>query len=112
MTMWREGGGKESPRSTRENLRVRELREREREEGLSSPLYSRPGLPGCCQVTVGRGIPGCCQVTVGWSLDRILTLFTTFKVLICGNNLGQPRCLMMRKYENVASIYYKKIFHP
>ena len=51
MSSWRERGSK---------------RERqEREEGANSPFYSGPGLPGCCQVTVGRSIPGCCQVTVG-----------------------------------------------
>ena len=55
-------------------MRIREAGEvREREEGVSSPLYSRPGLPGCCQIKVGRHIPGCCQVIVGWSLDRTLT---------------------------------------
>ena len=40
-------------------------REQEREEGPSSPFYSGSGLPGCCQVTMGRSIPDCCQVTVG-----------------------------------------------
>jgi hypothetical protein len=43
----------------------RETRGQEREEGASSPFYSGPGLPGCCQVTVRSSIPGCCQVTVG-----------------------------------------------
>jgi hypothetical protein len=33
---------------------------RESEDGASSPFHSAPGLPGCC------------QVTVGWSLDRML----------------------------------------
>ena len=57
MTTWREGGregGREEPK--------REAREQVREEGPSSPFYSRSGLPGCCQVTVGRSIPGCCGV--------------------------------------------------
>jgi hypothetical protein len=45
---------------------------RERERVASRPFYSRPGLPGCCQVTVGRSTPGCCPATVGWSLDRML----------------------------------------
>jgi hypothetical protein len=26
------------------------------EEGLNSPFYSKPGLPSCCQVTVGRSL--------------------------------------------------------
>ena len=75
--MERWGEGEETPRGAREKLRVREVREREEgeesEEGVSRPFYSRPGLPGCCQVTVGQGTPGCCQVIVGWSLDRVLT---------------------------------------
>jgi hypothetical protein len=41
--------------------------------GAKQPLYSGPGLPGCCQVTVGRSIPGYCQEPWGWSLDRIPT---------------------------------------
>jgi hypothetical protein len=34
---------------------------REREEGPSTPFYTGPRLPGCCQVTVGSSIPGYCQ---------------------------------------------------
>jgi hypothetical protein len=30
------------------------------EEGPSIPFYSGPGLPDCCQVTVGWSIPDCC----------------------------------------------------
>jgi hypothetical protein len=40
------------------------VRERgEREEGASSPFYSKPGLPGCCQVTVGRSLEGTLTTT-------------------------------------------------
>jgi hypothetical protein len=34
---------------------------RERKEGASIPFYSESGIPGCCQVTVGK------------SLDKILS---------------------------------------
>jgi hypothetical protein len=37
----------------REKEQEREARPQEREDGASSPFYSGPGLPGCCQVTVG-----------------------------------------------------------
>ena len=63
MTAWREGG-----RGWEESKRARgqgERQEREKEEEASSSFYSEPGLPGYCQVTVGRGITGCCQVTGG-----------------------------------------------
>ena len=77
MSTWREGGrewGREDRVGTREEQEPKRTRkEQERGEGASSPFYSGSGLPGCCQVTVGRSIPGCCQVTVGWSLDRMLT---------------------------------------
>ena len=53
---------------------AREARTQEREKGPSSLFYSGSGLPGCCQVTVGRNTPGCHQVIVGWSLDRMLTV--------------------------------------
>ena len=57
-------GREREPESKR--AREREARIRgKREEGASSPFYSGSGLPGCCQVTVGRSIPGCCQVTEG-----------------------------------------------
>jgi hypothetical protein len=62
-----EGNGEGESKSRREAI------EQEREEGASSPFYSGPCLPGCCQVTMGRSIPDCSQVTVGWSLDRMLT---------------------------------------
>ena len=39
-------------------------REQERKEGASSPFYSESGIPGYCQVTVGR------------SLEEMLTLLT------------------------------------
>ena len=47
--MGREGaqGGKRQERGKRE------AREQEREEGPSSPFYTGPILPGCCQVTMG-----------------------------------------------------------
>jgi hypothetical protein len=48
-----------------ERERAREQEAKEREERATIPFYGGPGLPGCCQVTVGRNIPGCCQVTVG-----------------------------------------------
>ena len=77
MTMWRGGRG-------REGIPEREKKEAESERireggGASSPFYSAPDLPGCCQVLVGRGITGCCQVTVGWTLDRILTRGTCLR---------------------------------
>ena len=72
MSSWREGEGNGNGEGESESRR--EARDQEREEGASSPFYSGPGLPGYCQVTVGRSIPGYCQVTVGWSLDRMLTL--------------------------------------
>ena len=38
---------------------VRERRESERaKRGANSPLYSKPGLPGYCQVTVGQSLEG------------------------------------------------------
>ena len=68
MTTWRdwgrEGGregGREEPKGAREKQAGKSSK---REEGLSSPFYSGSGLPGCCQVTVGRSIPGYSQVTV------------------------------------------------
>jgi hypothetical protein len=63
----RESGERGSKREPQESKR------QEREEKANSPFYSGPGLPGCCQVTVGRSIPDCCQVTIGWSLDRMIT---------------------------------------
>ena len=58
MITWRGGGGKGEQGDKRQE---REAEVREEEEGARSPFYSKPGLPGCCQVTVGRSIP----VTVG-----------------------------------------------
>jgi hypothetical protein len=54
--MGREGeqGGKRQGREAG----VREKREQ-------AATFIVPGLPGCCQVTLGRSIPCCCQVTVG-----------------------------------------------
>jgi hypothetical protein len=46
MTRWR-GGGREWEERKQESKR------QERGQGTSSPFYSGPGLPGCCQVTVG-----------------------------------------------------------
>jgi hypothetical protein len=64
MTTWREGGKGMRREGEQEGAREqeREAREQERGEGASSPFYSGPGLPGCC------------QGTVGWSLHRMLTL--------------------------------------
>ena len=31
---------------------------RESKEGANSPFYSKPGLPGCCQVTAGQSLEG------------------------------------------------------
>jgi hypothetical protein len=61
MTTWREGR-REEPKRAREK---QEGNRSKREEGASSPFYSGPGQPGCCQVTVQRSIPGYCQVTAG-----------------------------------------------
>jgi hypothetical protein len=59
--MEREGKGMGGEREQESQRPEREAKGQEREEGISSHLYS------------GRGLPGCCQVTVGWSLDRMLT---------------------------------------
>ena len=64
------GRGKGRAQEGKREQESKRIRER---GGASSPFYSGSDLPGCCQVTVGRGIPGCCQVIVGWNLDRILT---------------------------------------
>jgi hypothetical protein len=61
MATWREGGrelgggGKQGSNSKSKGISGRG----------NSPFYSGLGLPGYCQVTVGRSIPGCYQVTVG-----------------------------------------------
>ena len=69
--MWRERGegrGREgSPRRGKREAESERIREW---GGAGSPFYSAPDLPGCCQVTVGRGISGCCQVTVGVELRQ------------------------------------------
>jgi hypothetical protein len=31
-------------------------REQENQEGVSNPIYSESGIPGCCQVTVGQNL--------------------------------------------------------
>jgi hypothetical protein len=49
------GNGEEGARE-----RQKSKRDKEEEEGSSSPFYREPGLPGYCQVTVGRSVPGCC----------------------------------------------------
>ena len=70
MTTWT-GGGEGGMNGERVEVRGEEARERRRSKrtrGASSPFYSWPGLPGCCQVTVGKSIPGYCQVTVGRSI--------------------------------------------
>jgi hypothetical protein len=45
--MWREG-----EQEGRERGKSKRIREEERKNGASSPFYSRPGLPGYCQVTM------------------------------------------------------------
>jgi hypothetical protein len=51
--MWRERG-----KGWGESEWSKKARARENREWGSSPFYSEPGIPGCC------------QVTVGWSLDQ------------------------------------------
>jgi hypothetical protein len=34
------------------------------EEGANSPFYSKPGIPRCCQVTVGRSLEGMLTVVM------------------------------------------------
>ena len=51
--MWRERGT-----GWGESEWSKKARARENREWGSSPFYSEPGIPGCC------------QVTVGWSLDQ------------------------------------------
>jgi hypothetical protein len=46
---------------------------RDREHGPNSPFYSKPGLPGCC------------QVTVGWCPERMLT-FVHFGLILKRRN--------------------------
>lgn len=48
----RECGERRSKRARAREAKVR-VYEQEREEGANRPLYSEPGLPGYCQVTVG-----------------------------------------------------------
>jgi hypothetical protein len=43
----------------------RKANERGWERGRQAAPFIGPGLPGCCQVTVGQRIPGNCQVSVG-----------------------------------------------
>ena len=50
MATWREGRREWGDRGSK---REQESKRQEREERTSSPFYSGPGLPGCCQVTVG-----------------------------------------------------------
>ena len=57
-----EGNGEEG------GTRRQEARERQEckgdRRGQAAPFIG-PGLPDCCQVTVGRNKRGCCQVSVG-----------------------------------------------
>jgi hypothetical protein len=92
MSMWRGGAGREwgerreeswgQSESKKARESKRETRDQEGEEGASSPFYSGPGLPACCQVAMGQSIPGCCQVTMGWSLDRMLKPVTLRDILL------------------------------
>lgn len=59
----REWGEKERGREERVGAK---RQEQERAEGVSGPLYSESGTPGCC------------QVPVGWSLDKMLTFVIYF----------------------------------
>ena len=65
MSTWREAGGQGNGKGRAKSTREKQAGSKNREKGANSPFYSGPGLPGCCQVTVGRSILGCCQVTVG-----------------------------------------------
>ena len=86
MNIWREGEGTGKGKSPRRQERSRRTREQEArgEEGASSPFYSGSGLPGCCQVTVGRSMHDSCQVTVGRSLGRMLTMTGRSQWQACG----------------------------
>ena len=57
MATWREMG-REWERGGARGQEARERSRSKREEGASSPFYSGPGLPGCCQVTVGQSLEG------------------------------------------------------
>jgi hypothetical protein len=48
--------GKGEARGKRQEYESKRGKRSKREEGASSPFYSGPGLPGCCQVTVGGGV--------------------------------------------------------
>ena len=74
MTTWRGVGREWEEKRNKRARNKREARLARKRGGASSPLYSGPGLPGYCQVTLGRSIPDCSQVTVGWNLDRMLTI--------------------------------------
>ena len=71
MAMWR-GGRREWGERGSKGEGERGVREQEREEGANSSSDSGPGLPGCC------------QVTVGWSLDRIPTWATGLSSVSAG----------------------------
>jgi hypothetical protein len=67
MAMWRKWGRECRDRGNKRQERSKwEAGVRVREGGGGKQLlYSRSGLSGYCQVTMGKSIPGCCQVTVG-----------------------------------------------
>ena len=67
MAPWRERR-RECGETGKKRAREKEARVRE-EGGASSPFYSRPGLPGCCQVTEGVKSK---QNTGGFSTDIFL----------------------------------------
>jgi hypothetical protein len=67
---------------------AREARTQEREKGPSSLFYSGSGLPGCCQVTVGRSLLGCCQVTVGMESRQNINIFYPCFPYFYTNELG------------------------
>jgi hypothetical protein len=53
--MWKErgeGNGERGGRGLKDRARAR----RQEVEGVNSPFYSESGIPGHCQVTVGRGL--------------------------------------------------------
>jgi hypothetical protein len=68
MSTWRERG-KGMGREGRRESKIK--RKQENEEQASSPFYSKSGIPGCCQATVGQ------------SLDRMLTMSILFYSKCC-----------------------------
>ena len=87
--MWRQegmGGERERKKGARERRESekekvhREKKGRESEEGPNNPFYSKPGLPGYCQVTAGQSLEG--RLTLGRPVQCAKLQFRTLCVCI------------------------------